>query len=146
MSEVIVLVHGVLGYERLPSPIGDYFVGVADHLRRLGHDVFVPELSPTRGISDRAQQLEQFLLTRLPFNSKRCHLVAHSMGGLDGRYLLHHFPAARIRVQSLVTIGTPHQGSSVADQLERDVGLPLNLLNTIWEPLQRDTEIGRAHV
>lgn len=139
MREVIVLVHGVLGYERLPSPIGEYFVGVADHLRLLGHDVYVPELSPTRGISDRAKELENFLLKQLPFNSKRCHLVAHSMGGLDARYLLHHSQAARIRVQSLVTIGTPHQGSPVAEHLERDAGLPLNLLNTIWEPLRRDT-------
>lgn len=139
MSETIVLVHGVLGFDRLPAPVGDYFVGVADHLRRLGHRVYVADVSPTRSIRDRADELDAYLQTIPLVGSRRCHLLAHSMGGLDARYLLHHSDAARIRVQTLVTIGTPHWGSPVADAVKNDIGFPLSLINTAWEAFHRNT-------
>ncbi|HHO69696.1 MAG TPA: alpha/beta fold hydrolase, partial [Gammaproteobacteria bacterium] len=44
------------------------------------------------------------------------YLVAHSMGGLDGRYLIqHHDPDHRIR--ALTTLGSPHRGSSLVHWL-----------------------------
>jgi triacylglycerol lipase len=40
--------------------------------------------------------------------------VAHSMGGLDARYLITHLGMAG-RVQSLTTIASPHRGTAFAD-------------------------------
>jgi triacylglycerol lipase len=45
---------------------------------------------------------------------ERIDLIAHSLGGLDARYALAHLGLAS-RVRSLVTIGTPHHGSPIAD-------------------------------
>ncbi|KAJ3183348.1 hypothetical protein HDU85_002374 [Gaertneriomyces sp. JEL0708] len=58
-------------------------------------------------------------------------MVAHSMGGLDCRYMISHLlsakgEAANFKVNSLTTIATPHHGSSLA---------PLPFLSTILEPL-----------
>lgn len=45
---------------------------------------------------------------------ERVDLIAHSLGGLDARYALTHLGLAR-RVRSLVTVGTPHHGTPLAD-------------------------------
>src|SRR5262249_29282626 len=42
------------------------------------------------------------------------HILAHSMGGLDARYLISCLGMAP-RVLSLTTIGTPHRGTPFAD-------------------------------
>lgn len=48
------------------------------------------------------------------------HGIAHSMGGLDARYMLSKLGMAD-RVAALVTICTPHRGSPIADAI---LGLP----------------------
>src|SRR4030095_5497233 len=45
---------------------------------------------------------------------RKIHLVAHSMGGLDSRYMISKLGMAE-QVLSLTTIGTPHHGSPIAD-------------------------------
>jgi len=40
------------------------------------------------------------------------------MGGLDARFLITHLPDVGKRVATLVTIGTPHAGSPVADAFD----------------------------
>src|SRR5262249_6473159 len=42
------------------------------------------------------------------------HLIAHSMGGLDARFLISRLNMAE-RVLTLTTLGTPHRGSTFAD-------------------------------
>ncbi len=44
-------------------------------------------------------------------------MIAHSMGGLDAHYALAKVTGFAGRVASLVTIGTPHRGSPVADAI-----------------------------
>ena len=64
--------------------------------------------------SDRALQAAVGLLAQAgpgPF-----HLVGHSLGGLDSRYLVSNLGMAGQAV-SLTTMGTPHTGSSFADWL-----------------------------
>src|SRR5215510_6280544 len=59
----------------------------------------------------------------------KVHIIAHSMGGLDARYLLCnnlYGLGALDRVVSLSTISTPHRGSQVADLL---VGAEPNLID-----------------
>lgn len=120
--KTIVLVHGILGVgsELFPDldlpfkPVFDYFNGVAAHLKKRGLEVMAPTVSPLESIEDRGKQLAQDL-QNLP--EGRIDIIAHSMGGLDARFVLHSYPDIAKRITSLTTIGTPHHGSAVADMV-----------------------------
>jgi triacylglycerol lipase len=59
--------------------------------------------------------------------SESVHLLAHSMGGLDARFLVsNNLGGISERVKTVVGIGTPHLGSPVASVLE--AGNPLDVL------------------
>jgi triacylglycerol lipase len=111
----IVLVHGLLGFDHFrlgPWLLAQYFRGIPEALRAAGNRVLVASLSPTRGIIDRARQLKELLDRESP--REPVHLLAHSMGGLDSRYLISRLRMAE-RVLTLTTLGTPHRGTTFAD-------------------------------
>jgi triacylglycerol lipase len=111
----IVLVHGLLGFDRVRVgnyTIACYFPGIAEALRGAGNRVLVPTLSPTAGIAQRAQQLKDFLQKESP--GEPVHLLAHSMGGLDARWMIANLGMEE-RVLTLTTLGTPHRGTAFAD-------------------------------
>ena len=115
---IIALAHGVLGFG---NPAGvpifvDYFNGVAAHLRRAGHTVIAPQVNPVGTVVQRGEQLAAAILARVP-GDQRIHVIAHSMGGLDARHAITHVADVAERVATLVTIGTPHRGSPVADAI-----------------------------
>ena len=115
LSAPVVLVHGLCGYDRLTAfgrPLKDYFPGIREQLEAAGNRVLVPRLSCTRGVEARACELRRFLGTHVPTGP--VHLIGHSMGGLDARFMISHLGMAG-RVRSLTTVGTPHRGSPVAD-------------------------------
>lgn len=122
----IILAHGILGFRQKFGI--EYFNGVREHLEQLPAQVFVPEVSATEGIEARGEQLREVILKAFADGKldpdEPAHLIAHSMGGLDSRYLLspsnphttrENDPAGRIA--SLTTISTPHRGSPIADLL-----------------------------
>ena len=117
----IVLVHGLFGFDRVKFghlTLMSYFPGIADGLAKAGNHVLIPALSPTGSIADRAMQLKRFLLgseVKGPY-----HIIAHSMGGLDSRYMISKLGMAD-HVVSLTTLGTPHRGSPFADWAVRKV-------------------------
>ncbi|MGF1561221.1 MAG: lipase family alpha/beta hydrolase [Geminicoccaceae bacterium] len=80
-------------------------------LRAFGYDVHTPRTPPTARIAERAEVLATCLV-RARF--ERCVVVGHSMGGLDARYLAHALDPDR-RIRMIVTLGTPHHGSALAD-------------------------------
>src|SRR5450631_2499948 len=85
----IVLVHGLMGFGRLRMGswvLADYFHGIPEVLEKAGNRVLVPSLSLTDGIAERARQLKEFLDREAPHEP--VHLIGHSMGGLDSRYLI----------------------------------------------------------
>ncbi|AWM36921.1 Lipase precursor [Gemmata obscuriglobus] len=111
----IVLVHGLCGYDRVTAfgrPLKDYFPGIRPQLEASGNRVLMPRLSCTRGVAERAGELKRYLLANVP--SGPVHLIGHSMGGLDARYMISHLGMAD-RVRTLTTVGTPHRGSPFAD-------------------------------
>lgn len=114
----IVLVHGVLGFSQLTvggHKIADYFRLIPDALRSAGHLVPAPpRMNPTGSIAERAQDLKNYLQNQNDTRDQKVHLVAHSMGGLDSRYMISKLGMAD-RVLSLTTISTPHHGSPLAD-------------------------------
>jgi triacylglycerol lipase len=112
----IVLVHGLCGYDRVTAfgrTLKDYFPGIREKLEAAGNRVLVPRLSCTRGVVVRAEELKRFIEKRLP-DGGPVHLIGHSMGGLDSRYMIARLGMAD-RVRSLTTVGTPHRGTAFAD-------------------------------
>jgi len=119
-GDPIVLVHGIFGFGQLPlvdTRLGAYFRGVRLALAEDGYLVAdPPQLNPAGSISQRAGDLKSYLED--PANAdvfgRKVHVVAHSMGGLDTRYMISRLGMAD-RVLSLTTVGTPHHGSPIAD-------------------------------
>ena len=109
----VVLVHGLFGFDRLgvPGARFDYFRGIARHLEGLGCHAHAVRLPASASVPDRARELVA-AIDALPH--PRIDLIAHSLGGLDARYALTHLGLAQ-RVRSLVTVGTPHRGTPLAD-------------------------------
>lgn len=109
----IVLLHGMAGFSNI-GPL-DYYYGVADALKDDGHDVFTTSVDPLQRIEIRAEQLaDQIDKIRTQTGADRVHLIAHSQGGLDARFLISSLGYGD-HVASLTTISTPHRGSRVAD-------------------------------
>jgi triacylglycerol lipase len=122
-SGTIVLAHGVLGFGSLvgaPSFVS-YFNGVAMHLRRRGHTVITPQVNPIGSVKQRGTMLASLILKQAPAK-ERVHIIAHSMGGLDARHAITKIGGFAERVATLVTIGTPHRGSPVADAIANRTG------------------------
>ena len=111
----IILVHGLFGFNRVQVcgyTLANYFPGIPEFLEEAGNRVAAASLSPTMGIACRASQLKTFIDQQFP--NEPVHILAHSMGGLDSRYMISQLGMAD-RVLTLTTLGTPHRGSTFAD-------------------------------
>lgn len=109
----VVLVHGVLGFDEisLAGRKHRYFRNIATGLGELGTQIHHPRVPATAAIAVRAARLAD-VVRSLP--GERINVIAHSMGGLDARYAISRLGLAD-RVAALVTVGTPHQGTPIAD-------------------------------
>jgi triacylglycerol lipase len=116
----IVLVHGYFGFEALgvSKMKREYFRGVRAALEALGYEVHVARVAPAAAVSLRAAQLARQIQG---IAAERVNVIAHSMGGLDARYAIARLGLAD-RVASLITVGTPHHGTPVADRSARFFG------------------------
>lgn len=139
----IVLCHGLSGFDRLmlwPSwhwkgenRIGgvylDYWKGISEALESIGCTVYISKVLPFGSISQRAKMLNEYLESRISESSRirpkktKVNLVAHSMGGLDCRYLISEIESKNYQVVSLTTVATPHHGSSMADYCCERMGM-----------------------
>ena len=131
----VVLVHGLFGFDRIgvPGARFDYFRGIAKHLDSLGCHAHAVRLPATASVPSRAARLAA-AIEALPHD--RVDVIAHSLGGLDARYALTHLGLAK-RVRSLVTIGTPHRGSPIADLVHRGpIKWAPRLLRTLGLPIE----------
>lgn len=86
----------------------------AMHLRSRGVRAIAPNVSPYNTVTARCEMWEDRfgrILTEL--NADRFSIIAHSMGGLDARHLISN-RGWHDHVTTLVTVATPHRGSSIA--------------------------------
>jgi triacylglycerol lipase len=110
----VVFCHGMLATTMLrmqaPEDI-NYFSHLRPFFRERGVEALYPNVEPTGGVVARAEQLRDLIRH---WSDEPVNIVAHSMGGLDARYLITHLGMAG-RVASLTTIAAPHRGTAVAD-------------------------------
>lgn len=86
----------------------------AMHLRSRGVRAVAPNVSPYNTVRARCEMWENRLTHVLDeTNSDRLSVIAHSMGGLDARYLISE-KGWHDTIDVLVTVATPHRGSSIA--------------------------------
>jgi triacylglycerol lipase len=110
----VVFCHGMLAmttlHMQLPENL-NCFSALREFLRERGYRALFPQVAPTGGIVARARQLREQILD---WTDEPINIVAHSMGGLDARYLITHLGLAD-KVRSLTTIATPHRGTYLVD-------------------------------
>ncbi|GAA6014466.1 hypothetical protein JCM11491_007063 [Sporobolomyces phaffii] len=139
----IVFCHGLFGFDHLgPASIKplqfSYWVGVQEALEAMGVEVLIGRVPASASIEERAKVLCEMIGERFP--GREVNLIGHSMGGLDARFLISRLQPTNFKVRSLITIATPHRGSSFADYLLEDVvgtsrvPMMLGMLSTLGVP------------
>jgi triacylglycerol lipase len=115
LKNPIVLVHGAsMGGAVLrvgPLRLGDYWYGIPEFLTAEGNEVGIAQLTTNSSIAERALILKNYL--ELKFKGRQVNIIAHSMGGLDSRFLVSVLRSKQ--VASITGIATPHRGSPLAD-------------------------------
>lgn len=123
----IALLHGFPGFARI-GPL-EYFRDVPAHLRRKFPDVEVltPTVEAAGDVKTRASQLAGQVA-----GQERAHLICHSGGGKDARYLVSPQGLGRSDLAaSITTISTPHHGSLIADCVAGVLEVPSSALEKL---------------
>lgn len=108
----IVLIPGLMGFESLLGSI-DYWHAIPEALRRDGAEVFVAKVSLAHSAAVRGEQVLAQVEDILALTgAQKVHLMGHSMGSLDARYVAGVRPSA---IASVTAIGGPHGGAVLAD-------------------------------
>lgn len=113
----IVLSHGMSGW-------GDDATGLtkvieywsaADYLRSQGAVVYSPTKTAFTSSEVRAQELKDKVNTFMASGGyTKIHIIGHSQGGLDPRYMITNLGMAS-KVVTFTSVNTPHRGSPIAD-------------------------------
>ena len=125
----IVLHHGLFGFDGIslgPMKIA-YFRGIDRALSERGHPLIASRVHPTGSVELRARQRKENILRGLKsidHERGKVLIIAHSMGGLDARYMINKL-GMDDRVKALLTITTPHRGSPYADWCVENLGRKL---------------------
>ncbi|MFW6362299.1 MAG: lipase family alpha/beta hydrolase [Spirochaeta sp.] len=98
------------------------FDDAQEHLHGLGARVYMNTRDAFGSIESNANLLAKDVDRVLAESgADRLHIIAHSKGGLDSRYLVTELEY-HDRVATLVTISTPHRGTAIADYIADNVG------------------------
>ena len=121
----LILIHGIVGFHGLFR--AGYMQAIGDHLahafKAMPLRVFLTNAAPASGILSRVPLMRQQILDAFDSGeldaNARTHIFAHSMGGLDARYLLSPANPNHLgeRVSSLTQIGVPNRGTPIVDFL-----------------------------
>lgn len=129
----IVLVHGVMDNRSI-------FTLLRRGLHRRGFGStyalnYSPLTDDIRSVAVRLGDLVEEVCEETGHD--RLHVIGHSMGGLIGRYLVQRLGGDR-RVHTLVTLGTPHQGTLPAHlvpiTVARQMRIGGDLITELAEP------------
>lgn len=122
----IVLQHGLFGFSNVG--VGKfkltYFNRIDRAMAARGHALIIPRVHPTSTIAKRAAAMKRAIVSQ---TNERVIVIAHSMGGLDARYMISRL-GMEDRVAALVTVCTPHRGSPYADWCLKNLGKRLGAM------------------
>jgi pimeloyl-ACP methyl ester carboxylesterase len=105
-----ILIHGL-------AANADAMGELSESLRKLGVQVVLFDYPNRQPIATSGARLrEELLAVQKSHPELQVAIIAHSMGGLVARYALEADGAAPANVTDLVTLGTPHHGSALADK------------------------------
>lgn len=123
-----MLHHGLLGFDRFRiGPVSyNNWKGIDAAISGLGCDVYTTRVHPTASVALRAVQLARQIRSIRLVDGQRLVLVAHSMGGLDARYAVTRLGLCDV-VAAVMTVCTPHRGSSYADYCALRLGRDMQL-------------------
>ena len=131
----IILVHGVIDNRSI-------FTVLRRALRRRGFGrTYTLDYSPfTEDIREVAYRLGD-LVEQVCHDTgfERVHVIGHSMGGLVGRYYVQRLDG-HTRVHTLVTLGTPHQGTRVADFVPHPLARQMRANSTLIDELDQPVD------
>lgn len=121
----LVLAHGLLGFDELRLggrffPSVHYWRGITEALRANGIEVITASVPASASIEQRAAKLSIEIEKKA--GGKSVNIIAHSMGGLDSRYMISRLKPPNVNVLSLTTIASPHRGSAFADYVLDRIG------------------------
>ena len=109
-TNAFILAHGFGGDREM-----GFGNQVAEAIAAAGHQVYKAEVPATDSVAVRgaalAAEVDAFLATS---GAASVHIIAHSMGGLDARFVVSTLGFAD-RVRSVTTISSPHFGTPLAD-------------------------------
>ncbi|MGH7289182.1 MAG: lipase family alpha/beta hydrolase [Myxococcota bacterium] len=110
----IVLAHGLAGFDEVFGVL-EYWYGIPEALRDGGAAVYVTDVSPWNTSELRGEQLLAQIEEIVAISGKpKVHLIGHSQGGLDVRYVAAVRPDL---VASVTSVGTAHRDDALADAL-----------------------------
>ena len=139
----IVLAHGLLGFDELhlagPNLPGfRYWRGIREALTAKGMNVIIASVPSSASIEKRAAKLAIDIEKK--GDGQSVNIIAHSMGGLDARYMISQLKPPNVDVLSLTTIASPHRGSSFADYVFDHIGVQrLPYVYKAFERMHLDT-------
>ena len=109
----VVLMHGMAGTETYINLL-DYWFQLDDHLSSRGFNLQIREVESFQATNVRAEQWIAHLEAMVAAGvGRRFNLIGHSQGGIDAR-LVAASKAMTGRIQSVVTVSSPHRGSPAA--------------------------------
>jgi len=114
----IVLAHGAAGFDELFGVL-EYWYGIPASLASGGASVYVTTVSQLNSTEVRGEQLLAQVEQIVAISGKpKVHLIGHSHGGLDVRYVASVRPDL---VASVTSVGSPHKGAELADALRASI-------------------------
>ena len=121
----LVLAHGLLGFDEIHLagsylPGIQYWRGIINAFTSHGVETITCSVPASASIEERAAKLGKDIEQKA--GGKSVNIIAHSMGGLDARYMISRLKPPNVKVLSLTTIATPHRGSAVADRIFHQIG------------------------
>ncbi len=123
MRHLAVLIPGYMGFAG-SGPRFDYWGAVSAELLKRGIEPVSVPTHPAASIERRAERLRRNIVRMFPQGRalpRSLHLIGHSMGGLDARWLASpavsvHLPAPlQERLRTVICIAAPHFGTPLAD-------------------------------